>query len=122
LHRQITELGHDCIVVAPSLIPRKASDRIKTNRRDAMSLARLLRAGEGEVLHLVARGMTDLSGELATIGNRDGTFPVPYGRGDQVTSADGRPDPRERAARRIRRHDVNMDGGSPIEVKSRNFH
>jgi transposase len=46
LHRQITELGHDCIVVAPSLIPRKASDRIKTNRRDAMSLARLLRAGE----------------------------------------------------------------------------
>ncbi len=46
LHRQITELGHDCIVVAPSLIPRKPSDRIKTNRRDAMSLARLLRAGE----------------------------------------------------------------------------
>jgi transposase len=46
LHRQITDLGHACIVVAPSLIPRKASDKVKTNRRDATALARLLRAGE----------------------------------------------------------------------------
>lgn len=46
LHRLITEMGHTCIVVAPSLIPKKPSDRIKTNRRDAISLARLLRAGE----------------------------------------------------------------------------
>src|SRR5215470_9943915 len=33
LYRQITSLGHDCIVVAPSLIPKKAGDRVKTNRR-----------------------------------------------------------------------------------------
>ena len=46
LYRQIVALGHDCIVVAPSLIPRRAGDRVKTNRRDAQSLARLLRAGE----------------------------------------------------------------------------
>jgi transposase len=46
LHRLITEMGHGCIVVAPSLIPKKPGDRIKTNRRDAISLARLLRAGE----------------------------------------------------------------------------
>ena len=46
LHRQITDLGHSCMVVAPSLIPKRASDRIKTNRRDATALARLLRAGE----------------------------------------------------------------------------
>jgi transposase len=46
LHRQVTDLGHDCAVVAPSLIPRKPGDHIKTNRRDAVSLARLLRAGE----------------------------------------------------------------------------
>jgi transposase len=46
LHRQITALGHDCTVVAPSLVPRKPGDRIKTNRRDALTLARLLRAGE----------------------------------------------------------------------------
>ena len=46
LYRQITALGHDCTVVAPSLVPRKPGDRIKTNRRDALTLARLLRAGE----------------------------------------------------------------------------
>jgi transposase len=46
LYRLISELGHACEVVAPSLIPRKPGDRVKTNRRDAMSLARLLRAGE----------------------------------------------------------------------------
>jgi transposase len=46
LYRQIRELGHDCVVVAPSLIPKKPGERIKTNRRDAVTLARLLRAGE----------------------------------------------------------------------------
>jgi transposase len=46
LYRLIKELGHDCIVVAPSLIPKKAGDRVKTNRRDALDLARQLRAGE----------------------------------------------------------------------------
>ena len=46
LYRQIRELGHDCTVVAPSLIPKKPGERIKTNRRDAVTLARLLRAGE----------------------------------------------------------------------------
>ena len=46
LHRLIESLGHDCIVVAPSLIPKKAGDRVKTNRRDALDLARQLRAGE----------------------------------------------------------------------------
>lgn len=42
LHRLITSLGHPCTVVAPSLIPRKPGDRVKTNRRDALALARLL--------------------------------------------------------------------------------
>lgn len=46
LHRLIRSLGHECMVVAPSLIPRKPGDRVKTNRRDAVTLARLLRAGE----------------------------------------------------------------------------
>jgi transposase len=46
LFRQLTEMGHRCTVVAPSMIPRKPGDRVKTNRRDAMQLARLLRAGE----------------------------------------------------------------------------
>lgn len=46
LYRQMRELGHDCTVVAPSLIPKRAGERVKTNRRDAVTLARLLRAGE----------------------------------------------------------------------------
>jgi transposase len=46
LYRQIKSLGQECMVVAPSLIPKKPGDRVKTNRRDAVSLAKLLRAGE----------------------------------------------------------------------------
>jgi len=46
LHRQLVELGHDCIVVAPSLIPVKMGDRVKTDRRDAVMLAKLHQAGE----------------------------------------------------------------------------
>jgi transposase len=46
LYRQIKSLGHACLVVAPSLIPKKPGDRVKTNRRDALDLARQLRAGE----------------------------------------------------------------------------
>ena len=46
LYRLITSLGHACIVVAPSLVPSKPGDRVKTNRRDAEGLARLLRAGD----------------------------------------------------------------------------
>ena len=46
VHRQLTSLGHRCDVVAPSLIPTKPGDRVKTNRRDATMLARLNRAGE----------------------------------------------------------------------------
>lgn len=46
LYRQITESGHDCSVVAPSLIPRRPGDRVKTDRRDSEALSRLHRAGE----------------------------------------------------------------------------
>ena len=46
IQRQLTALEHDCIVVAPSLIPRRPGERIKTDRRDAINLAKLHRAGE----------------------------------------------------------------------------
>jgi len=46
IHRQMSQLGWQCQVVAPSLIPKKAGDRVKTDRRDSLSLARLHRAGE----------------------------------------------------------------------------
>ena len=46
LYRTLVELGHRCCVVAPGLVPRKPGERVKTDRRDALTLARLLRAGE----------------------------------------------------------------------------
>jgi transposase len=46
LYRHIRGLGQECIVVAPSLIPKKAGDRVKTNRRDSLDLVRQFRAGE----------------------------------------------------------------------------
>jgi len=45
LQRTFKELGVDCIVIAPSLIPMKAGDRIKTDKRDARKLVELFRAG-----------------------------------------------------------------------------
>src|SRR5207342_2670742 len=43
---EVRDLGHDCMVVAPTLIPKRSGERVKTNRRDAVTLARLHRAGE----------------------------------------------------------------------------
>jgi len=46
LYWQLTQLGVACEVIAPSLVPMKAGDRVKTDRRDAEKLARCYRAGE----------------------------------------------------------------------------
>jgi len=46
LYRQITALGHECVVVAPSLVPTRPGDRVKTDRRDALTQASLFRSGE----------------------------------------------------------------------------
>ena len=46
LYWQLTQLGVACEVIAPSLVPTKAGDRVKTDRRDAEKLARFYRAGE----------------------------------------------------------------------------
>lgn len=46
LQRQLAALGVDCIVVAPSLIPKRPGHKVKTDRRDARSLCGLLHAGE----------------------------------------------------------------------------
>ncbi len=46
LYWQLTKMGVDCTVIAPTLIPTKAGDRVKTNRRDALKLARSFRSGD----------------------------------------------------------------------------
>jgi transposase len=52
IHRHLKKKGLPCAVVAPSLIPKKASDRVKTDRRDARQLARLYRAGELSAIYV----------------------------------------------------------------------
>jgi transposase len=51
-YRYLTKKGDDCWVVAPSLVPQKAGDRVKTDRRDAMPLARLARSGDLTVVYV----------------------------------------------------------------------
>jgi transposase len=43
LYRHLTSKGHTCKVVSPSLTPRRPGDKVKTDRRDALDIARLLR-------------------------------------------------------------------------------
>jgi transposase len=50
--RRLRQLGVDCIVVAPSLIPKKSGDRVKTDKRDAVKLARLHRSGDLEAINV----------------------------------------------------------------------
>ncbi|WP_454734909.1 IS110 family transposase [Cupriavidus necator] len=52
LYRRLVNKGYDCMVCAPSLIPRKPGDRVKTDRRDAIKLVRSLRAGDLSAVHV----------------------------------------------------------------------
>jgi len=74
LYRYLTQKGLPCQVVAPSLIPRKPGDRVKTDRRDAVTLARLMRSGdlsaiyvpqlEDEAIRDLSRGREDAMRDL----------------------------------------------------------
>ena len=46
LARELTDAGYECLVIAPSLIPSRPGDHIKTDKRDATMLAKMHRAGE----------------------------------------------------------------------------
>lgn len=73
IYRQIIATGHDCQVVAPSLIPRKPGERIKTDQRDALKLSRHLRSGdltavwvpdeEQEAIRDLTRARDDMKGQ-----------------------------------------------------------
>ena len=90
VYREIGETGHDCQVVAPSLIPRKPGDRVKTDRRDAMTLARLHRAGEltrvwvpgpdREAVRDLTRAREDMKAVELKTRQRLGAFLLRHGR------------------------------------------
>jgi len=90
LHRGLTAMGHECEVVAPSLIPRKAGERMKTDRRDALMLARLHRAGEltavwvpdqeQEAIRDLTRAREDMKAIELKARQRLGAFLLRHGR------------------------------------------
>jgi len=78
---------------------------------------------EGEVVHLVAHRLTDLSAALASVGQRDEDFPLPHGRGDQVRHGSVGPDHRELPPRILRARNIvdPYDHIDQIKVKTRDF-
>jgi transposase len=91
LHRQLQAMGVECMVVAPSLIPVRSGDRVKTDRRDALKLARLLRSGdltpiwvpdeEHEALRDLVRARADAKADQLRARNRLSRFLLRRGIG-----------------------------------------
>ncbi len=90
VYRQLRSLNEHCLVVAPSLIPKKPGDRVKTDRRDALMLARLHRAGEltavwvpddaQEALRDLTRGRADMKSAEREAKQRLAAFLLRHGR------------------------------------------
>jgi error-prone DNA polymerase len=78
---------------------------------------------EGEVIHLIAQQIFDLSGDLSGLAELNGDFKLPTGRGDEFAhGSPGRPDQRDKAAVKTRDifvPDLHID---QLKIKSRNFH
>jgi error-prone DNA polymerase len=102
------ETGVANLVIWPSLYEKQ--------RRVILSAGMMAVYGrvqrEGELLHLIAHRLTDLSSELASLGDRDAAFPVQRGRGDETKSGGG-PYPRETLGRKAREIFV------PISISTR---
>jgi error-prone DNA polymerase len=76
----------------------------------------------GDVVHLVAHRLTDLSSELASVGDRDATFPLPHGRGDELHHGSPGVDPRSKPKGLKPRNILDPYGHiDQIKVKARNF-
>jgi len=90
LHRLLSSMGVGCEVVAPSLIPKGSSDRVKTDRWDAIGLARLHRAGEltairvptpaQEAVRDLVRARGDVLGDRKRTGQRLNAVLLRHGR------------------------------------------
>ncbi|NLR97009.1 error-prone DNA polymerase [Rhizobium sp. P38BS-XIX] len=112
------ETGPANVVVWPALFERRR--RIVLGSSMMAINGRIQR--EGEVVHLIAQQLFDLTGDLTGLADRDEGFRLPTGRGDEFAhGTPGGPDSRERAvirAREIYIPDLHID---TLKVKSRNF-
>jgi error-prone DNA polymerase len=110
------ETGVANLVIWPSLYERQ--------RRIILAAGMIAVQGriqrEGEVVHLVANHLTDLSADLAGVGDRDTGFPLPHGRGDEFHHGSPGIDPRSLPPkpRDIYVPDLHIDS---IKVKTRDF-
>lgn len=52
IYRHLIGRGEHCVVVSPSMVPKRSGDRVKTDRRDSLTLARLHRAGELRAIYV----------------------------------------------------------------------
>jgi transposase len=97
LKRDLCAAGIECIVVAPSLVPTKAGDRVKTDRRDAEKLARFLRSGDltevyvpdeaTEAIRDLERARDDAKRAERTARHHLGKFLLRHGRRSPVKTA-----------------------------------
>jgi len=76
---------------------------------------------EGEVVHLVAHHLTDLTPLLASVGHRNGDFPLPHGRGDDVRRGAPSPDPRGQVRTPVRNLGTTYGHIDEIRVRTRDF-
>jgi error-prone DNA polymerase len=78
---------------------------------------------EGEVVHVVVRRLHDLTPLLASVGEREATFPLPHGHGDEARSGGARPDPREKPQRGVKARDIYVPDLhiDTLRTKTRDF-
>jgi error-prone DNA polymerase len=111
------ETGHANLIVWPKVFERQRCIVLSAR----MLACRGLLQREGDVIHVVADELTDLSHLLTGVGQREVPFPLPHGRGDQVAHSGG-PDPRELPGRRPRAISIPDSATDTLKVKSRDFH
>ncbi len=113
------ETGPANIVVWPTLFERRR--RVLLGSSMMAINGRIQR--EGEVVHLVAQQLFDLSGDLSGLADRDQSFTLPFTRADHFTHGGG-PDPRETPKRTVKPRDIYVPDLhiDTLKVKSRNFH
>ena len=113
------ETGIANLVIWPKLYERQ--------RRVILSAPMMAAHGrvqrEGEVVHLVAHRVSDLSDTLASVGQRDAAFPLPHGRGDQLRHGGTGQDPRELPSKDLGARDIHIPNLSidTIKLKTREF-
>jgi error-prone DNA polymerase len=79
---------------------------------------------EGEVVHLIAHRLHDLSRVLASVGERDTAFPLPHGRGDELHHGSPGRDPRDLPPRDVKPRNIDVPDLhlDTIKLRARNFH